>query len=479
MLLLSYSFEAQETYKRKDFDYSKMNDSGIKCSNEFNEKLNDAIIAANNNNSKKSVEISEKLFNENKCIESYRTYGSCLFKNGQLIKGIDILEAGIEKYGANPELIMSKSSLLLELYEYGISQVNVDGNSIYLAKDKQLNYNEEEFKNENLNIALKDLLYLVNNYQNLNAEKFTIAKIYQIKKDYEKSNQYFETLLADKELADQANFNLAQNQIELKDYKRAEENLNGLLTKYPKEPQLLSKISELYKLNGETEKSKLFNKKRYFNQLVPRFCNIDFSEKNLEIVNFFNDEQKDYKSKLKKLQDIEKTENKEFVIDICIIILNIHSNHSNGLEEDAAKILNKIGKPSLEKVHKLFHSNISTCTVTNLASIMASIKDESSWQILVDYIPYIAKMPTTLIPPNVPKYLVKFDEQKGIKEILKVIKPMLSEETSDDAMAQLSFMNRYIYFEPLEKINFKTIELICKELGYSNSEIAQLKEKLK
>ncbi len=66
----------------------------------------------------------------------------------------------------------------------------------------------------------------------------------------------------------------------------------------------------------------------------------------------------------------------------------------------------------------LFESNISTCTITNLADIMATVKDEKSWELLKRYLPEIAHMPMTTLPPSIPEKMIKFNEDKGIKEIL-------------------------------------------------------------
>ncbi|MGH2665528.1 tetratricopeptide repeat protein [Flavobacterium sp.] len=478
LFFLTTACFSQETYTRKHFIYTNLKASTEECSDEIKKNLNEAYKEINENRSAKAVEIAENLFKNNNCPETYDTYALSLFRSGEVIKGVELLETAIEKFGSNPLLIKRRSLLLLELIENGIGQKNIDGNTVYTSKDKSLNYNEEKFKAENLETALEDLNYLADNFKDRFDEIYTIGKVYQLQKEFEKSNVQFQKIVEIPEMKDQALFNMAENYLELKNYNSAEENLLKLLKSYPKEPQLLAKLSELYKLNGDTAKSELLNKQRYFHQLVPGFCEMEFSEKNLEIIDFFKSSHNNYKTKLEKLKEIEKNESQKFTIETCITILNIHTNHGNGLEEGAVKLLIKIGKPALDEVHKLFGTNVSTCTITNLAEIMATLKDESSWQIMADYVPNIAKMPATLIPPDVPKYLVKFNEERGLKELLKIIQPLLSEETPDDAMGQLSFMTRYIYYEPLKKISFKKIESICKEIGYNEKEIKQIKKSL-
>ncbi|MFC4816193.1 MULTISPECIES: tetratricopeptide repeat protein [unclassified Flavobacterium] len=470
---------AQESYTRKNFDYPKLKVSTENCSEATNNQLNTAFEAIEQNNSSKAVQISEKLFKAYDCPEAHEAYAVSLFRSGEVIEGVELIEAAIEKFGSNPQLIKRKSLLLLELFENGTGQRNIDGNAVYKAKNEKLNYDEEKFKIENLNTALNDLIYLTETFEDTQEEIYIIGKIYQSKNEFEKSNEQFLKIVEIPEFKSEVVFNIAENYIGLKNYTLAEEYLLKLLESYPNEPQLLSKFSELYQLAGETSKSELFNKKRYFHQLVPSFCEMEFSEKNLETISFFNDQSNDYKSKINKLKEIEKNESQNFTIETCIAILNIHANHGNGLEDDAAKMLTKIGIPSLDKVHQLFNARVSTCTITNLAEIMASLKDESSWQVMADYIPQIANMPSTLIPPNVPEYLIKFNEERGLREILKIVKPMVTKDTQNDAMTQLSFMNEYIYFSPLEKISFKKIEAICKDLGYDKNELNELKKTLK
>ncbi len=49
---------------------------------------------------------------------------------------------------------------------------------------------------------------------------------------------------------------------------------------------------------------------------------------------------------------------------------------------------------------------------------MATVKDEKSWELLKRYLPEIAHMPMTTLPPSIPEKMIKFNEDKGIKEIL-------------------------------------------------------------
>lgn len=476
VILFFTSICFSQTYSRKHFDYYNIKNDVENCNQIINDELNEAIVYVQSNNSSKGLEISKSLYEKYSCPEVYETYAVCLFRNGEIIKGIELLEEAIEKFGSKLELIKRKYILLLEMYQSGVRQKNIDGNTVFLSEDNGLKYNENDYKSENLNVALNDINYLISISNDNKEEIFLSGKIYQIKEDFENSNEQFNKLLNDKEYGEIALFNLADNYIKLKMFDEAENKLNALEEMRPRQPEVLEKLSELFDLKQDIEKRKFYNDKSIFYQIVPSFCDLEFNQSNLELVRFFYEDNQ-YKQKLKKLNELKKA-NQITLIDACIIILYIHMNHSNGLEDDVAKILTEIGKPTLDKVHKLFQSNISTCTVTTLSEIMAKIKDESSWEIMTEYLPYIAQMPSTLIPPFVPKYVIEFDEKRGLREVLKVVKPFLKEQCSE-FVQNMGFSNLYVYFSALEKVNKNELEKACKELEYSDEEIKILKEKIK
>jgi len=143
-------------------------------------------------------------------------------------------------------------------------------------------------------------------------------------------------------------------------------------------------------------------------------------------------------------------------------------------------MLSNIGKSAIVKVNLLFQTDVSTCTITNLAEIMAIVKDDASWELMKQYLPNIANMPMTLIPPTLPEKMVKFDEDKGIKEILLVVKQLLSEDKkSDDPMAELNGFGQYVYYSPLENISKKKLKKIATELNYTDQEFELLEAKIK
>lgn len=471
-----------QDFTRKVFDYKNLEKDYPKCADNILIELDKSVNLLKENNSEKAVEISKKIFEENKnCPEIYQNYGYCLFRNGQLIEGINIIDNGIEKFGSVPDLIKRKSEMSLELFEIGVGQKNIDGNTVYLSKDKRLKYDEKQFKDENLKSALIDLEYLTSKYENRNEELYIIAKIKQLNSDFEKSNEIFEKLSKIEEYRENSIFNIADNYIQTKKYDEAEKQLLNLIERNPKEGQLYNKLASLYEIKEDKLKQNEFKQKAIYFDNIPYFSDLEYNDKNYNLILFFGSEKNNYKEKIKKLNLIQKTENENYLIDICLVILKLHANHGNGLEDDATKILIQIGKNSLEKTHKLIKTNISTCTITNLAEIMSTIKDESSWEILVEYLSILPNMPSTLIPPNVPEQIIKFNEERGIKEVLKIIKILLRKEKSNDdnPMSQLSSFGDYIFYSALENINNQKVLKIAKELEFSENELKELREKIK
>ncbi len=151
----------------------------------------------------------------------------------------------------------------------------------------------------------------------------------------------------------------------------------------------------------------------------------------------------------------------------------MHENHGNGVEEHASKLLMKIGQASIQKVQELFKTDVSTCTINELADVMISLKNETSWELMRSYLAVIPQFPMTLIPPSLPEKMIKYKKEEGIKEVLNTIKPYLSEENNENAFAL------YVFFNPLKTIKTKELETIAKSVQYTEEEIKLLNKKLK
>ncbi|HLP63886.1 hypothetical protein [Flavobacterium sp.] len=479
VLFFSFSLNIQsQNFIRKTFNYNQIEKEITLCDEKTVSELENSVNFIKMNNSDAAVASSKKIVVANPdCYEAHNVYAMSLFRNGKLIEGINTIDEAIEKFGSVPELIKSRVEMSLELYQVGVGQRNVDGNSIFTSGANQLPYDDEHFKEENLKSALLDLEYLTTKFPERYEDVFILAKIQQIQGNFKLSTTNFERLTSIDEYRDNSLFNIAENYIQDKNYSEGEKRLLALSSMYPKEPNLLGKLQELYKTIGNEVKEKEYQKKVLFYEMAINSFDFDYNEKNFENIVFFSSGENSSSEKFTRLKEIKNTENENYVIDICLSILKMHANHGNGLEDEATDILEKIGKPSLEKTHQLLQTNISTCTMSNLAQIMSTIKDESSWELLVNFLGYMTSMPSTLIPPNVPEKIIKFDEERGTKEVLKVIKQLLSEEDTN-SNSMFSFGN-FIFYSPLKKMNQQKIITYAKEIGFTEEELKKLKKKIK
>lgn len=477
-LLLPFLIFSQNL-QRNVFEYPKLkSDNFIVCDETTNKELESVLQKIGENNSTAAVEICKKIFDtKNDCFGTFETYGFALFRNGQWFEGIKIIEDGIKKFGSVPELIKRKSEMSLEMAQLGTGQKNIDGNSVY--KSDNSNYNEDQFKEENLKSALTDLEYLIKKY-NRTEEIFYAAKVQQLLKDYNKSNDTFKTLLNDTQYKSIALYNIGDNYIALKDLDKAENEFNALLTENPKEGEIYDKLAEIYKLRNDKIKAEEFGTKSIFYKNIPEDTDLEYSKENFELLKFFGGDEKPAK-KLKRLKEITNQNKPQYTVDVCLMILKLHANHGNGVEEKATETLKKIGKPSIEKVNKLFQTNISTCTIADLADVMASVKDENSWALMKEYLPYIARMPMTLIPPSVPEKMILFNEEKGITEILATVKPLLVkvEDNTNNPLGEMLGNGEYVYYIPLGKVNKIKLKKIATDLHYTDQEFNLLQEKIK
>lgn len=472
--LLSMSQE----FTRNTFDYESLESENFpECDEKTILNLENSFVAISQNNSAAAVENAKNVYDVNKnCPQVFEVYGFSLFRNGKWFEGLEIIEEGIRKFGSVPELIKRKSKMSLEMAQLGVGRKNIDGSTVYKANS--LDYDEDQFILENFTSALADLNYLMINYQR-SEEIFYVAKINQILERYEESNKVFEYLLDDEDYSFDATFNLADNYISQNKLTEAENELNKLFTIHPRMGIILEKLSELYEKMEDPVLAQEYEKKAVFYSNVPDFLEIEYSEANFELLVLFGTDESSGEDKRKKLEEIYDDGNNEFTIDICLIILKLHANHGNGLEEKASEILGKIGQPSIEKVNKLFQEDVATCTITNLAGVMATVKDEKSWELMKNYLPYIANMPMTMIPPNLPEKMVQFDQKRGVTEILLTVQPLLTKKKSEDGpMAELSGFGQYVYYVPLKEIKQSKLIKTAKKLGYTDEEIELLKKKL-
>jgi tetratricopeptide (TPR) repeat protein len=464
-----------QTFTRRTFDYTTLEKNSAGCNQEMLHKLNDALIAISQNNSGQAVTVSKSIYdNDKSCPDIYEVYGESLFRNGQLLEGIGVIEDGIDKFGSNTGLIQRRYEMSIELYEVGIGRKNVDGNAVYNA-GKKLPYDEAQFKVENLKSAQRDLEYLNQKFPDSLAQAYTLGRILTINGEPAKARAIFEKLKNDNQYYYGAGINIADIFIADKNYDLAIAELEPLTVAYPKGHHAYRKLSEVYKLRGDNDKTEEFVKKAVYYEYVPDFTDLAYSSTNYDLLALFADEQRDEKDKFAKLDEIAKTGNIGITTDVCLLILKLHANHGNGLEEEAVKKLIAIGKPAITKVNWMFSDNISTCTVSGLAEIMAAVKDKSSWQVLADYLPYMATMPMTIIPPDVPTQIIRYDNERGTKEVLKVVRGLIEKEKNEE---ELPF-SAYTFYGALANVKQKEMLKMAREIGYTDAEITMLKSKTK
>lgn len=467
-----------QKYKRKTFNYEKLKSkTSIECGESIIQQLEKSFIALDQNNSDFAVQNAKEVYeNEKDCYHVYEAYSYALFRNGKWFESVEIIEDGIKKLGSVPELIKRKSEMSIEMAQLGTGQKNIDGNSVFKANS--IEYDEEEFVAENYRSALLDLDYLIKKF-NRGEEVFFAAKIHQILEEYDKSIEGFNQLLNDEEFKYQSLFSLAENYIALDKLPEAETVLNKILKDNPREGVVFKKLAEVYHKKEDDKRANEYQQKAIYYSNIPYFSNLEYSDRNYGILLLFGTNEHKASEKIEELNKLFEQESPDFTTDVCLMILKLHANHGNGVEERATEILGIIGQPAIEKVNQLFQQDVSTCTVTNLADVMAKVKDTTSWELMREYLPYIANMPMTLIPPAVPKKMILFNEDEGIREILSVVKPLLTEKKKEgNALAELSGFGQYVYYTPLKDVDQGKIIKIAKELDYTDEELELLQKKI-
>ncbi len=274
--LLFFQPTFAQTYSRKHFDYDKMEEKvSAGCTDDVNQKLQEAASMVENNNSSEGVSIAEAVFKKGEataCVDLYIVYAECLFRNGKWEEGLSISEQGIEKYGPDPELLSRKGNMCLEMAELGLGQKHIDGSAVYSGKDKD-KYDEAAFKEENYKTAAKDYEYIVNTYDKRYQEIMILAYINKQLKNYEVSDKYFQRLMSDdscdEEYRARSTMFLAENYMVENKIKEAEKLLLQLEEKYPRTPTIQEKRIDLYVLEKDEAKVNERKKQKYFYELIP------------------------------------------------------------------------------------------------------------------------------------------------------------------------------------------------------------------
>jgi tetratricopeptide (TPR) repeat protein len=477
ILCLISHFAFGQDFERKIFDYNQMPDTDTTvCHDAIIERLNKVLGLIESLQSEKSAELAKEIFEKSeKCPQLYEVYSWALFRSGKWMESISIIDSAIILYGSNPDLILRRGYENIEMADLGVGTRKIDGNSVYLPESKRLDYNDSTFMRQNYLAALSDFKYISDKYQERFQEIYITGYIYQKLENYGKSTEYLSKLLENEEYADETTLLIVDNHIGEKDFTKAENTLKNLEKKHPKNAKIQNKFSQLYELSGQKDKLRISRLKSEYYSWVPEYCVLEYSQENYETIRFFLEDNSP-KQKVKKLKEIRKQYGNT-AIDVFIAILNTHANHGNGVEEETEKLLIEIGDSVVPKVILLMQNAPSTCTVTKAASILAELKDPRGWQPLIDYLPRMENIPFTLIPPEVPAQIIKFDKEKGLRALLEWIKGQIETEKtpSDNPLDELGgmFASTSIY-SPLSVYKKEDIRKVASELKYSNEQVDKL-----
>lgn len=471
-----------QSYHRPVFDYDSLPEAkDDSCQEGLIDDFEAIQYQIETNNSTAAVARCEALIVSNsQCPYVWERYAWALFRNGQRTEGIAVIDSLIPATGRDEILINRRAHMSIELAELGPSEKSVDGNGVYVPASKSDAEDEELFKSENYKAALADFTYLSSLGPDRHLETYAVGYITQQLGDYETSNHYLKQLIGKPQFHDLALYSLIDNHLAQGTYHDAEALLKELESTHPRNLRIYQKMEDLYELQGDSLQAQQCRQKAAFYTWAPEYTGLSYTDELYSTFSYFESEAPP-KSKLKRLKTINKMDEAEQVA-VYIVLLNMHANHGIGLEEKAEEQLTKIGSPAVPQLILLMYNAGSTCTVTRSASALAEIKDPEGWQPMVDYLPRIEHMPVTLIPPEIPEQLVKFDREKALPVILNWLKGDLGQEeamNSDDPMDELkgmfAYLNAYIALKAYDK---EEVEVAAKALDYSPEQLQTLLEKL-
>lgn len=465
------SVSAQQ-HRFRVFDYAALPARpDVECSQDQEAQLRLAEQRIASNRSEEGLRLARSVFDGGaRCLTSYSVYANALFRNGQWDEGAALIDQGIDTYGSDAQLIKNRALFALEMAELGTGQRHIDGNAVYKPGAAE---NDSLFRLENYRVALHDLSYLSQTYGEVE-DTYYKAKLQQRLGDLEGSNATLATLSAHPDMGTSVRYEMASNQLALGQTGKAEAETTALLAEHPREPMLYDLLARIREVRGdEAGREEARRRKLYYSNLPDR-SEMAYSEANYEMLRTFAEEGRSTEEKLRLLDELLKKGDAGRTVDVCLMVLRLHANHGNGVEEKAAAILSKIGKPAIGKVNALFGENISTCTVTYLAEVMAEVKDPASWELLVAYLDYIPDMPMTLMTPAIPEMLVRFDRKKGLAEVLRVVRPMLTRQEEENALPSFG---DYVFYVPIKEHRKEALKMAA-GMGYSKDELTALRDRI-
>jgi hypothetical protein len=470
-----------QNFERIIFDYNKLrNDDQTTCSSESLDKLEEIFHTLEKQKTQEALKLSKQVFEaKEKCPRIFETHAWALFRNGEWLESIQIIDMAITLYGANPDLIIRRAYMSFEMAELGIGSRIINGKSVYLSAGKYLPFDEENFKHQNYLAALTDFKFIADNFIDRNHEIFITGYLFSKLDNDEGSNFYLAKLMNNPEYQEEAADLIVDNRIAKGEINEAEEILLSLAKKHPKNPGIYRQLSKIYKAAGIIDQHNLYKNMYEFYRWMPSYLTLEYSNENFQLIQSIITE-KSSEEKLEIVENLAKRKDRR-LMDVLIVHLHHHKTHDDEFEEAIQKSLIKIGKPTVPALLQLLNASTEPCSIEKAAYILAEIKDTSAWFPMVDYLNKIERNFKNTTPPNIPEQLIRFNKQKALIEILKWIKPRLHLEDNNDSTS----MNdpgintiSIIKYKPLIAYSKNEIEKAAISLGYQKRDIERLMNKI-
>lgn len=469
-----------QNYHRDRPEYEKMEEKAAQeCSESEMGAFDEVYGLIDNLKSDAALEKAQELAGElDHCFQADLVLAEALFNAGKRLEAVDLIDSLLARVGPRGEVIYLRGEFALEMGHTGPSSFNKDGSTIYQPSSKGLPYEEAQFKMENFQSALHDFDWLIRNFDNSVREIGICAYLAKELDDIDRSNSYLEILIANPDYADQALEMMIDNYLSANRLKDAEQLLNLQLEKDPRSAKLNALAFKLYNNQGDEAKALEYRQKAEFYDWIGAFNPLPWSENARETLVYFMGEASGDEKK-KRLKAVKK----EFGTDaggIYAAVLNLHANHGNGVEELASELLAGEGNTAVPLAINLMQYGNSTCTHANAAFALAEIGDDRAWEPMTAYLERIHNMPMTLIPPDIPGALVKFDADRALPELLKFASAEYRNEIYDNPDGLSLNFSRNAVFSAIENnYSIDKIKDKASEMGMEQAELDWILEKIK
>lgn len=477
------SLVAQKKYERENLKYAKLKfDTKKECKpgiDDFSQEIFELFDLHQSTTALKRVDAYRS--QNGHCEMTEYLYVFALWQSGQILESQAANDAALKELGPHQRLIHIRGFLSLMAADYGVARVEVDGMSKYLPESQQLPFPPEQYIKANLENAAYDFEYTVENLEVNSQVILTLAETYRKLGKYNKSTAVYERLLDDPAVALEARMGVIKNAYSMKDYRKAEEGLLALLEEDPHSRSYLGGLADLYRKMGNKEKAESYAKQGDFFGWVGSKSTLAYSDAAYDRLHFFSfDESHPIEEKNAALKEIDALPNAESTAYL-IAILNMHSNHGNGIESKATSMLGKKGADAVQPLIDFLENPSSTCGMGNAAFALAALKDERAWQPMVEVLPALERLGSLTTLPQIPAALIMFDKSRALAVLLPWIKQKMERNiaASDQALDGLGdiFMNGIMY-GPLDVYANEELSLAAQKADFSEAQITALLEEV-